>query len=158
MIERERLLARFALAKEGDYFQVLGVDRKADAADVRRACERFERELGPEMLDPELASELVEEKSQSCDRCWWRRRASWAAMASACATAKPCRAPAARRACGRWSPDRRRGAESMRVVFFGSPEFAVPSLRAVAARHEVVLGDQPARSARRAGRALSRRP
>jgi methionyl-tRNA formyltransferase len=46
----------------------------------------------------------------------------------------------------------------MRVVFFGSPAFAVPSLRAVSARHEVVLVvSQPDRPAGR-GRALQPPP
>jgi methionyl-tRNA formyltransferase len=43
----------------------------------------------------------------------------------------------------------------MRVVFFGSPEFAVPTLRAVAAEHDVLLAvSQPDRPAGR-GRALT---
>jgi len=41
----------------------------------------------------------------------------------------------------------------MRVVFFGSPEFAVPSLRAIAERHEVVaVVSQPDRPAGRGGK------
>ena len=43
----------------------------------------------------------------------------------------------------------------MRIVFFGSPEFAVPTLRAMAAQHEVVLViSQPDRPAGR-GRAVT---
>jgi methionyl-tRNA formyltransferase len=43
----------------------------------------------------------------------------------------------------------------MRIVFFGSPEFAVPTLRAVAAQHDVVLViSQPDRPAGR-GRAVT---
>jgi methionyl-tRNA formyltransferase len=46
----------------------------------------------------------------------------------------------------------------MRIVFFGSPEFAVPSLRAVAGAHEVVLVlSQPDRPSGR-GRALTPPP
>jgi methionyl-tRNA formyltransferase len=41
----------------------------------------------------------------------------------------------------------------MRIVFFGSPEFAVPSLRAIAERHEVVaVVSQPDRPAGRGGK------
>ena len=46
----------------------------------------------------------------------------------------------------------------MRIVFFGTPEFAVPALDAVAARFEVVLAvAQPDRPKGR-GRALSAPP
>jgi hypothetical protein len=57
-IARERVLARQALAQEGDYFQVLGLDRQADATEVRRAHQRLCRECSPEVLGPELAHEL----------------------------------------------------------------------------------------------------
>jgi hypothetical protein len=57
-IARERVLARQALAQEGDYFQVLGVDRQADATEIRRAHQRLLRECSPESLGPELAHEL----------------------------------------------------------------------------------------------------
>jgi hypothetical protein len=57
-IARERGAARYALAQEGDYFQVLGVDRQADASEIRRAHQRLFRECSPENLGPELAHEL----------------------------------------------------------------------------------------------------
>jgi hypothetical protein len=57
-IARERVLARQALAQEGDYFLVLGVDRQADATEIRRAHQRLVRECSPESLGPELAHEL----------------------------------------------------------------------------------------------------
>jgi hypothetical protein len=57
-IARERLVARYALALEGDYFQVLGVDRQADATEIRRAHQRLLRDCSPEILGPELAHEL----------------------------------------------------------------------------------------------------
>ncbi len=57
-IDRERVLARHALAVEGDYFQVLGLDRQANAGDVRRAHARLVGELLPETLGPELSHEL----------------------------------------------------------------------------------------------------
>ena len=59
-IARERAMARHALAQEGDYFQVLGVDRLADASEVRRAHQRLVRECSPEVLGPELAHEMKE--------------------------------------------------------------------------------------------------
>lgn len=57
-IARERVLARQALAHEGDYFQVMGVDRQADATEIRRAHQRLVRECSAESLGPELAHEL----------------------------------------------------------------------------------------------------
>ena len=57
-VARERVLARQALAQEGDYFQVLGVHRQADATEIRRAHQRLLRECSPEALGPELAHEL----------------------------------------------------------------------------------------------------
>jgi hypothetical protein len=59
-IARERVVARHALAQEGDYFQVLGVDGQADASEIRRAHQRLVRECSPEVLGPELAHELKE--------------------------------------------------------------------------------------------------
>ena len=60
-IEKERVRARYALASEGDYFTVLGVDRFADANEVRRAHARLCKEIAPENLGPELWHELREE-------------------------------------------------------------------------------------------------
>jgi hypothetical protein len=60
-IDRERVRVRFALAIEGDYFKVLGVDRFADANDVRRAHTRLCKEIAPENLGPELWHELKEQ-------------------------------------------------------------------------------------------------
>jgi hypothetical protein len=57
-IERERVLARFALAKEADYFQLFGIDRAADASEVRRAYERLVGELSDEALGAELGESL----------------------------------------------------------------------------------------------------
>lgn len=57
-LDRARVLARHALATEGDYFQVLGVDREANAGDVRRAHARLVKELAPETLGPDLSHEL----------------------------------------------------------------------------------------------------
>jgi hypothetical protein len=60
-IERERVQARYALANESDYFTVLGVDRFADASEVRRAHARLCKEIAPENLGPELWHELREQ-------------------------------------------------------------------------------------------------
>ncbi len=57
-IDRARVLSRYALAEEGDYFQVLGLPREATAHEVRRAHQALSRELSPVTLDPELAVEL----------------------------------------------------------------------------------------------------
>jgi hypothetical protein len=57
-INRERIQARYALACESDYFHVLGLDRSADASDVRRAHARLCKEIAPETLGPELWREL----------------------------------------------------------------------------------------------------
>ena len=60
-IDRERVQSRHALANDGDYFRVLGVDRTADASDVRRAHARLCKEIAPETLGPELWHELREQ-------------------------------------------------------------------------------------------------
>jgi hypothetical protein len=60
-IDRERVRARYALACESDYFGVLGVDRFADANEVRRAHARLGKEIAPENLGPELWHELKEQ-------------------------------------------------------------------------------------------------
>jgi len=57
-IDRERLQARYALACESDYFRILGVDRSADALDIRRAHARLRKETEPEHVGPELWHEL----------------------------------------------------------------------------------------------------
>ena len=57
-IDRERIQARYALALESDYFQMLGLDRSADGSEVRRAHTRLSREIAPETLGPELWHEL----------------------------------------------------------------------------------------------------
>ena len=60
-IARERVVARYGLAQEGDYFQALGVDRQADATEIRRAHQRLSRECSAEVLGPELTHELKPE-------------------------------------------------------------------------------------------------
>jgi len=57
-IDRERIQARHALAIESDYFTVLGLDRSADAIEVRRAHLRLTKEIAPENIGPELWHEL----------------------------------------------------------------------------------------------------
>jgi hypothetical protein len=60
-IERERILTRHALAVDGDYFEVLGLPRRASAEDVRRAYEVLCQELAPGVLGLELARTLASE-------------------------------------------------------------------------------------------------
>ena len=60
-IDRARILARYALVEEADYFQVLGVPRSASTHEVRRAHQALMRELAPAALDPVLAAELSPE-------------------------------------------------------------------------------------------------
>jgi hypothetical protein len=57
-IDRSRVLSRYALVEEGDYFQVLGLPRAATLHEVRRAHEALMREFAPAALDPVLAVEL----------------------------------------------------------------------------------------------------
>jgi hypothetical protein len=60
-IERERILTRYALALDADYFEVLGVSRRASTEEVRRAFEHVSRELAPAVLGPDLAGALGRE-------------------------------------------------------------------------------------------------
>jgi len=60
-LERERVLARHSLALEGDYFDVLGVSRRASLEEIRRAYELVQRDLSPARLGPELARSLARE-------------------------------------------------------------------------------------------------
>lgn len=57
-IERERIQARYALALESDYFAMLGLDRSADSAEVRRAHQRQSKDIAPETIGPALWHEL----------------------------------------------------------------------------------------------------
>jgi hypothetical protein len=60
-VERDRILARHALALEGDYFEVLGVARDASPEEVLRAYELQRRQLSPAALGPELTRTLAGE-------------------------------------------------------------------------------------------------
>jgi curved DNA-binding protein CbpA len=55
---RARILSRYALVESGDYFQVLGVPRDATPADVEAAHDRVAREVGEDVVGPDLAGEL----------------------------------------------------------------------------------------------------
>ena len=59
-IDRVRILARHALVREGDYFQILGVPRDAGPHEIRRAHEGLARELDPRGLAPGLADDFAE--------------------------------------------------------------------------------------------------
>jgi len=56
--DRDRVLARYALVEEGDYFQVLDLPRGASLDDVRRAHDALMSALAPTSLPPELVAEL----------------------------------------------------------------------------------------------------
>jgi hypothetical protein len=60
-VDRERVLARFALIQDADYFQILGIDRDASAAEVARAHRQLSREMNPQWLAPEVAGTLARE-------------------------------------------------------------------------------------------------
>lgn len=60
-IDRQRLVARYRLAQEGDYFQVLGVERQADPSEIRRAYSRIGDELDPDRVGVELCHALADE-------------------------------------------------------------------------------------------------
>ena len=61
MIDRARVLARFALVQDGDYFQILGVPRDASAYEIRRAHQILAREFGTLALAPAVCRELEKE-------------------------------------------------------------------------------------------------
>jgi hypothetical protein len=54
-IDRERIAARHALVREGDYFQLLGLDRGASEQELRAAYGFLSREFADETIGPELA-------------------------------------------------------------------------------------------------------
>ncbi len=60
-VDRERILARYALSQDADYFQILGVAREATAAEVARAHRRLSEDIGPQRVDPEVAVTLARE-------------------------------------------------------------------------------------------------
>jgi hypothetical protein len=60
-IQRERALARHALALDGDYFEVLGLSRHASMEEIHRAFDHVSRELTPAALGTELAGALRQE-------------------------------------------------------------------------------------------------
>jgi hypothetical protein len=62
-IDRARVLSRYALVQEGDYFEVLGLPREASAHEVRRAHQALSRDLSAALLDAQLSAELEGELS-----------------------------------------------------------------------------------------------
>ena len=138
---RARLLARYAPVENGDYFAVLDVPRDASVADLRRAHEKIVRETASDSVDPGRGG-----RAGPADR---RRSApSWAKRCGCSATRISVRATrAAFRNDGRATAGSGR---APRAVFFGSPAFAVPCLRAVAAATELcAVVSQPDRPAGR---------
>jgi hypothetical protein len=59
----ERLLARFGLARAGDYFEFLGLAPDASRRDVGRAIGRVGQELARVVAEPEMSATLAEEIS-----------------------------------------------------------------------------------------------
>jgi CheY-like chemotaxis protein len=57
-IDRERILAKHAHVRDGDYFEVLGVRRDATPFEIRRAFDAARRDYAPDAFAPELAREL----------------------------------------------------------------------------------------------------
>jgi len=57
----ERLLARFGLARAGDYFEFLGLAPDAGRRDVARAVDRVGQELARVETDPEVSATLADE-------------------------------------------------------------------------------------------------
>jgi hypothetical protein len=57
----ERLLARFGLARAGDYFEFLGLPPEASRRDVARAAARVDQELARVEADPEMSATLADE-------------------------------------------------------------------------------------------------
>jgi hypothetical protein len=60
-VERERILARFALVQDADYFQVLGIARDAGTEEVVQAHRRLWEEVRPEKIAPAVALALDHE-------------------------------------------------------------------------------------------------
>jgi hypothetical protein len=60
-IDRARVLFRYALVQEGDYFQLLGLSREATSHEVRRAYQSLARELSVQAADAALVAELGEQ-------------------------------------------------------------------------------------------------
>jgi len=57
-IDRERIHSRYALAIESDYFTMLGIERSADASEVRRVHARVTKEIASENIGPDLWHDL----------------------------------------------------------------------------------------------------
>ena len=57
-IDRQRVLAKFALVNEADYFTLLGVRRDATSFEIRRAYEAARRDYASVGFPPELQREL----------------------------------------------------------------------------------------------------
>jgi DNA-binding NarL/FixJ family response regulator len=60
-IDRERVLARWQLVTEADYFALLGVRRDATAFEIRRAYQAARRDFAAEGFPPALRRELTRE-------------------------------------------------------------------------------------------------
>ena len=59
-IDRQRVMAKYALVNESDYFTLLGVRRDATSFEIRRAYEAARRDYALVGFPPELQRELAE--------------------------------------------------------------------------------------------------
>jgi hypothetical protein len=63
-IDRQRVLAKYALVMEADYFALLGVRRDATGFEVKRAYEVARRDYAGESFPPEVRAELSAELTE----------------------------------------------------------------------------------------------
>ena len=152
-VDRERIRSRLLLAQDADYFQILGVDRDASPEEVARAFRRLDEEIRPEKIAPEVAVALARELESLREILAEAARVLGDESLRQSYRRHLPPPVGAGHGPGPWSWVVI--VTSLKVVFFGSPEFAVPSLRSVAARHEVALvvsqPDRPAGRGRGAG-------
>ena len=66
-IDRQRIEAKHAQVREGDYFALLGLRPDASAHEVRRAYERTREDFAPTAFAAEVASELGAQLAEICE-------------------------------------------------------------------------------------------
>jgi hypothetical protein len=63
-LDGQRITERLKLAREADYFALLGLDRAATRADVRRAWSELGRTFADESLEPRTRTELADQLAE----------------------------------------------------------------------------------------------
>ncbi|MEZ4384423.1 MAG: J domain-containing protein [Nannocystaceae bacterium] len=63
-LDRRRILARLALARDGDYFALLGRPADASRGELRRAHRDLQRAFADERLEPQTRAELADELAE----------------------------------------------------------------------------------------------